>query len=113
MREGRKFFAGIALASQAVSDFFPQSANAAAAAEGFAAIQNLFMLSTYKLMLRQDSSALPQIKTAFQGAFTDAELDKIPQLEVGETILSISGEKNINFQIERSEKEAALFNGGA
>ena len=64
-------------------------------------------------MLRQDSSALPQIKTAFAGAFTDAELDRIPQLEVGETILSISGEKNINFQIERSEKEAALFNGGA
>lgn len=113
MREGRKFFAGIALASQAVSDFFPASTNAAAMQEGFAAIQNLFMLSTYKLMLRQDSSAIPQIKAAFQGAFTDAELDRIPQLEVGETILSISGEKNINFQIERSEKEAALFNGGA
>ena len=107
-REARKYFGGIGLASQAISDFFPEDSTA----KGISAIKNLFSFSTYKLMLRQDASNKRIIRDAFDGSFTEREIDNIPYLERGEVCMSIAGEKNITFQIDVTDEQLQLFEGG-
>lgn len=107
-REARKYFGGIGLASQAISDFFPEDSSA----KGISAIKNLFSFSTYKLMLRQDASNKRIIRDAFDGSFTEREIDNIPYLERGEVCMSIAGEKNITFQIDVTDEQLQLFEGG-
>lgn len=107
-REARKYFGGIGLASQAISDFFPEDSSA----QGISAIKNLFSFSTYKMMLRQDASNKKIIRDAFDGSFTEREIDNIPYLERGEVCMSIAGEKNITFQIDVTDEQLQLFEGG-
>jgi hypothetical protein len=107
-REARKYFGGIGLASQAISDFFPEDSSA----QGISAIKNLFSFSTYKMMLRQDASNKKIIRDAFDGSFTEREIDNIPYLERGEVCMSIAGEKNITFQIDVTDQQLELFEGG-
>jgi hypothetical protein len=108
-REGRKYFVGLFLASQSIRDFVPDNATA----EGTMEITRLFELSTYKWILQQDTSAKDRLKNIFSGQFSEYEIDSIPVLEKGQTILSISGDSNIMFNVEVSDDELSLFAGGA
>ena len=106
-REARKYFAGIALASQSIRDFMPE------AGENIDKIKTLFELSQYKFMFKQDSSVKDLLKNHFSFSLTSNQIDKIPFLEEGETILSISGDKSIEFKVWLSKDyEETLFAGG-
>ena len=106
-REARKYFAGIALASQSIRDFMPE------AGENIDKIKTLFELSQYKFMFKQDSSVKELLKNHFSFSLTLNQIDKIPFLEQGETILSISGDKSIEFKVWLSKDyEETLFAGG-
>ena len=108
MREARKFFAGIVLASQSVRDFMPESTG-----ENIEKIKQLFELSQYKFMFKQDSSVKEHIKNKFSFELTMSQVDRIPILEVGETILSIAGDCSIEFKEWLSKDyEEKLFAGG-
>lgn len=108
MREARKYFAGITLASQSVRDFMPQSDG-----KGFESIKKLFELSQYKFMFKQDSSAKEHIRNIFGESITFSQVEQIPFLEVGECILAISGDKSLKFKEWLSkEYEEKLFAGG-
>lgn len=108
-REGRKYFTGLFLASQSISDFVPDNASA----EGTMEITRLFELSTYKWILQQDASTKKRLKDIFSGQFSDYEIESVPLLEKGQAILSISGDSNVMFNVEVSDDELALFAGGA
>lgn len=106
-REARKYFAGIALASQSIRDFMPE------AGENVDKIKTLFELSQYKFMFKQDSSVKELLKNHFSFSLTLNQIDKIPFLEQGETIMSISGDKSIEFKVWLSKNyEETLFAGG-
>lgn len=108
-REARKFFGGIYLASQSIRDFVPEGSDSTAIDK----IKVLFDLAQYKFVLNQDNNAIDTIDRVFGNSFTQSELEKIPKLSKGETILSIQGDRNIQFGIECTQEELDLFQGGA
>lgn len=109
LREARKYFAGIMFASQTVRDFMPEGTSDPNADK----IKALFELTQYKFMFRQDSSTLPLLNTIFNNALTYSQIEQIPYLDTGETILSISGDRSIRFSVWLSEQyEEGLFSGG-
>ena len=107
-REARKYFAGIVLASQSVRDFMPEASD-----KDLEKIRVLFELSQYKWMFKQDSSAKEHIKNIFGHGMTFSQVERIPFLEVGETVLSIAGDMSIELKEWLSpEYEEKLFAGG-
>lgn len=108
-REARKYFGGLIFVSQSIRDFVPEGIST----EGLNEIKTLFELTQYKFIMQQDNNALQTLRTVFDGSLSESELNKIPMLKEGECILSINGVGNIAFHIEASEKELALFQGGA
>ena len=109
LREARKYFAGIMFASQSVRDFMPEGT----ADPNADKIKALFELTQYKFMFRQDSSTLPLLNNIFNNALTFSQIEQIPYLDTGETILSISGDRSIRFSVWLSEEyEEGLFSGG-
>lgn len=108
MREARKYFAGIVLASQSLRDFMPEGGG-----EHIDKIKPLFELSQYKFMFKQDSSVKKHIQEYFSYALTPSQIDSIPFLETGETIMSIAGDRSIEFKEWLSKDyEEELFSGG-
>lgn len=111
MREARKYFAGIVLASQSFRDYNPGSAAGSAAVDK---LKVVFELTQYKFIFKQDSSVLPLIDDLFGRMLSPWQRQKIPYLAKGETILSISGDRNIFFKVWLSKQyEEKLFSGGA
>ncbi len=108
MREARKYFAGIVLASQSISDFISTGDNA-----GMDKIKKIFEFAQYKFMFKQSSSAKEHIQNIFGKELTFSQVDRIPYLQTGETILSISGDSSLEFKEWLSkEYEDKLFSGG-
>ena len=108
-REARKFFGGIYLASQSIRDFVPEGSDSTAVDK----IKVLFDLSQYKFVLNQDTNAIDTIDRVFGHSFTRSELEDIPKLSKGQTILSIQSSRNIAFNIDCTDQELELFRGGA
>lgn len=109
LREARKYFAGIMQASQSFRDYIPESKDEASIDK----LKVVFELSQYKFIFRQDSSVLPLIEKVLGNILSPWQIMKVPFLEEGETILSITGDRNILFNVWLSpEYERTLFAGG-
>jgi hypothetical protein len=108
-REGRKYFLGIGLATQNFYDVLPQQITT----DVDKYMQNLFNITTYKFIMNQDPESVSAIDEAFRGQFSQAELERIPHLTVGKTILGITGYGNLHFKFDISTRERAIFDGGA
>lgn len=109
LREARKYMVSIFLASQSIRDYVPEGINS----ENLDLIKTVFELTQYKFIFRQDAAALPVLQSIFSGVLTFSQISRITQLGVGQTILSISGDKNIDFQVWVSKDyELPLHTGG-
>ena len=108
-REDRKVFGGIIYASQSIRDFVPEGSSQ----DSINVIKTLFDLTQYKIIMRQDSNALSALGDIFRGELTETELSHIPRLGKGECVLSIKTDNNIEFKIDVSDGDLALFKGGA
>ena len=108
LREARKYFAGIVLASQSVRDYMPEGDFS-----GADNIRILFELCQYKFMFKQDSSTKEHIRRIFGEGMTFSQVESIPFLEQGENVLSIAGAGALQFRAWLSrDYEATLFSGG-
>lgn len=108
MREARKYFAGIVLASQSIRDYMPEDSLG-----GTDRIKMLFELSQYVFMFKQPTSTLPHIRQVFGDSLTYSQIEKIPFLEQGQTIMAIQGDRSIMFSVWLSKAyEESLFKGG-
>lgn len=108
-REMRKVFGGLVLATQSISECIPDDATS----ENVQQIKDLFAFSNYKFIGIQDESNVTKLKQAFGNTLTETEYEKIPRLKQGNFILSIQGDKNIEFKVYASADELNLFRGGA
>lgn len=109
LREARKYFAGITFASQSVRDFMPEGTGS----ENVNLIKTLFELTQYKFMFRQDTSTVRLLNDVFNNALTYSQVDMIPYLDTGDSILVISGDRSLRFNVWLSkEYEEKLFSGG-
>ena len=93
LREARKYFGGIGLASQRAADYVPEGSDSDAVNK----LKNIFELTQYKFVFRQSSNAKKLLYQIFDGELTGTQIEKIPKLEIGQCILLISGDKNIEF----------------
>lgn len=108
-REMRKVFGGLLLATQSISECIPDGSSE----ESTKQIKDLFSFSNYKFIGIQDESLVPTLKNAFGTSLTETEYKRIPRLHQGEFILSIQGDRNIEFNVYASHDELNLFRGGA
>jgi hypothetical protein len=108
-REGRKYFCQVGLASQNFDDVLPQNVTG----EIEKILTAIFGNTTYKFIMKQTPEATDRIARAFKSQLSNAELDLIPRLPVGKTILNIAGYGNIHFWVELTNSEKAIFDGGA
>ncbi len=111
LREGRKYFCGLVMASQSIRDFMP-GGHAESADTAVNQIKTLFELMQYKFLFRHDSSSVGVLTDAFNDELTETQLSRIPLLEQGENILCISGDKNLEFKVYLSPEEDKIFRGG-
>lgn len=107
-REARKYFGGLIFASQSIRDFVPEGTSGDIVNK----IITLFELTQYKFIMAQDSNALKTLENVFFGQLSQSELEYIPLLQKGECILSITGSQNMMMNVEVSQKELDLFQGG-
>ncbi|HAP5346084.1 TPA: ATPase, partial [Enterococcus faecalis] len=115
------YFTGIALATQRVQRMFPNADNAQDkdTVEAANKLKEIFGLTQYKILLKQDSTSIGFLKKIFGNTFTETEYNLIPAFETSKEvggsqgILSISGDQNIQMTFQVTEEELALFNGGA
>ena len=109
IREDRKYFGGFIFASQDIKDFIPEDSQQ----KNIAKVKTLFSQTTYRFIMRQDTSNVEKLGSIFSQELSDSELGVIPQLGTGEAILNIAGLRNVKFKIETTEEENDLFGGGA
>lgn len=109
IREDRKYFGGFIFASQDIKDFIPEDSQQ----KNIAKVKTLFSQTTYRFIMRQDTSNVEKLGSIFSQELSDSELNVIPQLGTGEAILNIAGLRNVKFKIETTEEEDELFGGGA
>lgn len=108
LREARKYFGGIGLASQRAANYVPEGSDSDAVNK----LKNIFELTQYKFVFRQSSNAKKLLYQIFDGELTGTQIEKIPKLEIGQCILLISGDKNIEFKVHLTKDEDMLFSGG-
>lgn len=108
LREGRKYYVSILLASQRLRDYIPEGTDQEAISE----LKVMFELAQYKFLMQQDATAVPLLDEVFGGRLTNAELNSIPELAIGQCVLSIQGDRNISFHVDLTEEEVSLFHGG-
>lgn len=110
-REFRKYFGGLLYATQSIRDMVPETIDSTS--EVFGKIKTLFELTQYKFIMQQDSNAMASLRKIFEGQLSDSEIKSIPNLGMGQCILSINGMSNIKFKVLTTEEEKKLFAGGA
>lgn len=108
LREARKYFGGIGLASQSIRDYVPEGSGS----EEVEQMKILFELTQYKFIFHQDANAGKMMNQIFSGVLTPFLVSRIPKLDIGECILCIASDQNIEFKVYLPKTEEAVFQGG-
>ncbi|MBC1333455.1 VirB4 family type IV secretion system protein [Listeria booriae] len=107
VRQDRKYFGGLWLASQGIHDFYKGNQSDDVSDK----ITELLRQTTYQFIMNQQSSNLEAIRTVFGDALTETEIQSIPKLNKGEAILSTTSD-TFMMNIELTEEEDRIFAGG-
>ena len=108
VREGRKYFTGLTMASQSIRDFAPEHSDSKAVE----LLKTLFELTQYKFIMQQEANCKEILRSIFGDQLTDSQLKQIPKFGQGECFLS-TGEDILHTYIQITESEKNLFKGGA
>lgn len=108
VREMRKYFGALWMASQSIRDYVPEGSNSKAVNK----LKTLFELMQYVFIFNQSINAMSVLKTIFGDEFTESQYQRIPRLETGSCILSIAGDRSLEFSVFITDEEEYIFNGG-
>ena len=100
VREGRKLFAGLALASQGILDFVPENTEN----ESLSKIKTLFEQTQYKWIFNQDNNARKRITEIFGESLSESDIANIPKQKKGEVTLAMN-DKSVKFKIDLTKEE--------
>ncbi|MCL2113257.1 MAG: ATP-binding protein [Streptococcaceae bacterium] len=120
LRENRKFYYGVALATQLIETMIPDNAAQMSGNQGLA-VQNLkaiIGLCQYKAWMRQSNMSIQTIKNNFSGYFKESDYHALQHFKVNknigsELILSGTGERGLEMYLYATPHELSLFQGGA
>ncbi|MDO7204223.1 hypothetical protein Q5M85_08835 [Paraclostridium bifermentans] len=76
-------------------------------------LSEIFGLTQYKAIFKQDQTSMDLIKSIFGNQMTENEYSILPSLNQGDCLLSIAGDSNLVMHFEVTEDEVKLFKGGA
>lgn len=107
-REARKAFGGLGLITHDISDLFSEQASSTFKEK----VYKLLKLSTYTFVMQQDPGSTEALKKAYKDSLKESELKQIPNLKLGQAILSIKGKGNLHVTIDLSKEEKKIFSGG-
>lgn len=110
-REGRKLLIGQTYIMHDIADAFPDYNNGVMG-EISQIVINLFKLSTYRFLFKQDESSEELLKKVFGKQLSSHDITDIIGFEEGDVFLNIKGAKNIKFRYGLSESEKQIFDGG-
>ena len=110
-REDRKFFISFIFATQNIRDFFPVFGDDAT--EEVMELKTLFGLMQYKFIFQQDPADTEILRSVFDKQLTSLEIERIPSLDQGETIMAINAKQNMELKVELRADEEKVFRGGA
>ncbi|WP_275400371.1 trse protein [Enterococcus faecium] len=113
-REGRKIMIGGTYISQELGDLFPEFSNTGRLDDEISkSVMNIFKLSPYRFVFRQDASSKSLFQKVFDQQLSEGDLfDIFSQFEEGECLLNIRGVKNIKFKVDLRNSQKAIFDGG-
>ncbi len=86
VRRSRKYFSGLWFATQSILDFLPNGFESSGRVAD--RIKIIFQLVQYKILLKQESSALKVLRQAFP-QFTESELKNTTDFEPGEMLMAL------------------------
>ena len=107
-REGRKYFVGVMLATQSVNSLAPEIMTHDAAE----LLRDVYNFSQYKIFFKMSSAQIPHLKRLTQYDITDGHAERIARYPVGRCLMNITGGNSIEFDVDVSDRELELFNGG-
>ncbi len=108
VREGRKYFTALTMASQSIRDFAPQNNDS----EAVEKLKTLFELTQYKFIMQQEPNCKEILRSIFGDQLTQTQLKQIPKFGTGECFLS-TGNDILHTYIQITQEEKELFKGGA
>lgn len=106
-REMRKFRAGVVFATQSPQEMVPEGA----ASTDVAKLKTIFELTQFKTMFNLDDSLLHRMRELLGDSLTDSEYAAIPDLEVGQAIMSLGSKQSYRVKFLPSERQLKLFGG--
>ena len=109
MKQDRKYFIGVYLATQNIADMC-RDGNSNATTD----MKTLFEECQYKMIFRQDPGAIQYIENAFNSILTTRQIESIPLFANREAFLVLNPAQTIRFQTkEMSPTKLAYYGGGA
>lgn len=107
-REMRKFLAGVWFATQSPEEMVPEGANDADAST----IKTVLQLTTYKFLMRTDSSSMGAVKRLLGDSITESEYDALTKLEVGQSVCNFGPKQTYTVQFKPTKEQLKRFEGG-
>lgn len=110
-REGRKIFIAQHYAVHDIKDCFIDMDDNGRMGPVSQAVMNLYKLSTYRFIYRQDASSLDTLRKVFGKEISESDLQAITRLKEGQSHLNIKGTTNIQFKREVNKRDLEIFEG--
>lgn len=110
-REGRKLLIGQTYILHDIADAFPDYNNGVMG-EISQIVVNLFKLTTYRFLFKQDESSEELLRKVFGNQLSPYDIADIIGFEERDILLNIKGAKNIKFRYGLSDTEKKIFDGG-
>ncbi|EBF5150732.1 hypothetical protein FH008_06030 [Listeria monocytogenes] len=107
IRQDRKYFAGLWLASQGIHDYYKGNHNDEVSNK----ITEILRQTNYQFIMNQKASNLDAIRKVFGESLTETEIESIPKLTKGETILCTTAD-TFMMNISLTKEEDVIFEGG-
>lgn len=120
IREDRKFYYGLALATQLIETMLPANGAQMNGEEGQAIqkLNGIIGLCQYKAWMRQAETSIPTLKKYFSTHFKPSDYDEMPGFKVkkgygSEMILTGTGGRSLEMYFYATPHEVKIFKGGA
>ncbi len=82
-----------------------------AASADIAKLKTIFELTQFKVLFNLDDSLLSRMRELLGDSLTDSEYMSIPDLEMGQAILSLGSKQSYRVKFQPSERQLELFRG--
>lgn len=120
IREDRKFYYGLALATQLIETMLPANGAQMNGEEGQAIqkLNGIIGLCQYKAWMRQAETSIPTLKQYFPNHFKPSDYEEMPSFKVkkgygSEMILSGTGGRSLEMYFYATPHEVKIFKGGS